>query len=234
MAAKTSLMHPYAAIDHRVIDSPAYADLSHSSCRLLTLIARQLTVNVVWPNGNNGHLHAAFSWCQPRGIGSEHTLSKAIADLIGHGFIYRTRSRGANKVCARYAVTWLPIKDAKELYLAGYVPCAWRDWAAPGKKSTRQKVQELTGKKCSYTPLLPAENAGSTVAERADNESVPIEVSNSPTIPIESEFSRVRDSELSGGGWEGGDYVMLPLKQKVISPEVGRMKLAIQAIQRGR
>ncbi|WP_283744279.1 hypothetical protein [Sideroxydans sp. CL21] len=177
--AKASIKHPYAAIEHRVIDSPAYADLSHSACRLLTLIARQLTVNLVWSKGNNGHLHAAFSWCKPYGIGSEHTLRKAIAELISHGFIYRTRSHGANKVCARYAVTWLPIKDTKDLFLAGFVPCAWRDWAAPGEKSTRQKVQELTGKKCSFTPLLPAKNAGCTVAGSADNELVPILSTNS-------------------------------------------------------
>jgi hypothetical protein len=77
-------MHPFAAIEHRVIDSPAYADLPHSACRLLTLMTRQLTINRDWPRGNNGHLHAVFGWCHTRGIGSEHTLQRDLAALISH------------------------------------------------------------------------------------------------------------------------------------------------------
>jgi len=141
IAAKTSTKHPYAAIEWRVIDSPAYADLSHSACRLLTLLTRQLTKE------NNGHLQASFTWCKPRGIGSEHTLRDAVADLIAHGFIYRTRSHGANKAWAKYAVSWLPIKNREGLFLAGFKSCAWRDWEPSNKKSSRQKVQELDRQK---------------------------------------------------------------------------------------
>ncbi len=141
-SAKTSTKHPYCAIEHRVIDSPAYADLTHSACRLLTLLARQLT------RDNNGNLQATFAWCKPRGFGSEHTLRDAIADLIAHGFIYRTRSHGANRAWARYAVTWLPIKNRQELFLDGFKACPWRDWVLTDKKSSRQKVQEQSGRKC--------------------------------------------------------------------------------------
>lgn len=126
--------HPYAAIEHRVIDSPAFADLSGSAKLLLLLLARQVTVNREWPKGNNGHLQAAFSWCCKYGIKSEHTLQKAIAELISHGFICRTRSHGANKVCARYALTWLPIKEHKGIFTAGFVSCAWREWTTQEKK----------------------------------------------------------------------------------------------------
>lgn len=161
MAAKTFTKHPYAAIEHRVIDSLAYADLTHSACRLLTLITRQLTKD------NNGHLQASFTWCKERGIRSEHTLRDAIADLIAHGFIYRTRSHGANRAWARYAVTWLPVKNREGLFLAGFKPCAWRDWQPPDKKSSRQKVQEQSGRKCSFTTENPAESAGTRGAESA-------------------------------------------------------------------
>ena len=71
---KTSTKHPYAAIEHRVIDSPAYADLKPSAKVLLLLLARQLT------KSNNGHLQATFEWCKRYGIGSEHTLRDAISD----------------------------------------------------------------------------------------------------------------------------------------------------------
>jgi len=80
---KTTTKHPYAAIEHRVIDSPAFADLRPSSVLLLLLMTRQLTKE------NNGHLHAAFKWCSKYGIGSEHTLRDAIAQLIAHSLIYR-------------------------------------------------------------------------------------------------------------------------------------------------
>ncbi len=115
MAAK-SKSHPYAAIEHRVIDSDAYAEMSFSAQALLTLLARQLT------RDNNGHLQASFAFCQKYGFGSEHTLRKAIAELIAHGFIYRTRSHGANKAWARYAVTWLAITRKEGLYLEGVKP----------------------------------------------------------------------------------------------------------------
>ena len=36
------------------------------------------------------------------------------------GFIYRTRSRGANGVPALYAVTWLSIVKKDDLYLRGF------------------------------------------------------------------------------------------------------------------
>lgn len=164
---KGSKVHPYAAIEHRVIDSPAYAHLTFSACALLLLLSRQLT------RDNNGHLQASFKWCKERGFGSEHTLRSAIADLISHGFIYRTRSHGANGAWSRYAVTWLPIKDRNGLFLDGFKPCAWRDWAAPDKKSSRQKLLDQSGRKCSFTPENPAESAGTRGAKTADYELVP-------------------------------------------------------------
>lgn len=165
--AKTSTKHPYAAIEHRVVDSPAYADLAFSSRCLLVLLTRQLT------RDNNGHLQASFEWCKRFGFGSEHTLRAAIRELIAHGLIYRTRSHGANGAWARYAVTWLPIKKSDGLFLAGFVSCAWRNWQPIQKKSTRQKVQDESGKKCSFTPENPAENAGIPPAKNAPYELIP-------------------------------------------------------------
>lgn len=164
---KTSTKHPYAAIEHRVIDSPAFAALSFSAKTLLLLIARQLTKD------NNGHLQASFKWCQRQGFGSEHTLRAAIRQLIAHGFIYRTRSHGANGAWARYAVTWLPISKREGLFLAGFVSCAWRNWQPTEKKSSRQKVLDQSGRKCSFTHENPAESAGTTPAKTADYELIP-------------------------------------------------------------
>ena len=100
---KTSTKHPFIGIEHRVIDSAAFADLKHSSVRVLLSVARQLTKD------NNGHLQCSFAWCKRYGIGSANTLADSISDLIAHGFICRTKSHGANGVWATYAVTWLRI-----------------------------------------------------------------------------------------------------------------------------
>lgn len=170
---KTTTKHPYAAIEHRVIDSPAFADLRPSSVLLLLLMTRQLTKE------NNGHLHAAFKWCSKYGIGSEHTLRDAIAQLIAYGLIYRTRSHGANGAWAKYAVTWLPIKQREGLFLAGFTPNAWRDWKPTEKKTTRQIVQEQSSRKCSFTREYPADSAGTRGAESADNELMPCSGVNS-------------------------------------------------------
>jgi len=161
-------MHPFFALEHRIIDSPAFADLSFSARALLDVIGRQLT------RDNNGHLQATFAWCKQYGFGSEHTLRAAIADLISHMFIYRTRSHGANGAWARYALTWLPIKKRDGLFLDGFVPFAWRNWTPDQparKKSSRQKVPEYSSRKCSFTPKVPAESAGKPTAESAEYES---------------------------------------------------------------
>lgn len=114
--------HPYAAIEHRVIDSLAFAALKSSSVVLLVLLARQLT------RDNNGHLQATWSYCRKKGFGSENTLRAAISELIKYGFIHRTRSRGANRVAALYAVTWLPIKRKEGLYLHSFNKDGWKAW----------------------------------------------------------------------------------------------------------
>lgn len=164
---KTSKRHPYAAVDHRVIDSLPYADLTFSAQALLLLVARQLTKD------NNGELQASFNWCKRYGFGSEHTLRAALAELIGHGFVYRTRSHGANGAWAKYAVTWLPITRREGLFLGGFKACAWRHWKPVEKKSSPQKLPDDSGKKCSFTPEDPAETAGSAPAKTAAYELIP-------------------------------------------------------------
>ena len=124
--------HPYAAIEHRVIDSDAYADMTYSARSLLLLIARQLTKD------NNGHLQATFSYMRRFGL-SENTISRAIRELISHGMIYRSRSGGYQLGAAQYAVTWLPIRNKEGLFLNGFVSCAWRTWAPIKKNRTPKK-----------------------------------------------------------------------------------------------
>ena len=70
--AKTTTKHPYAAIEHRVIDSEAYADLSFSARSLLIQLTRQLTK----PN-NNGRLQAAHSYLTRYGFSDNTEIGRA-------------------------------------------------------------------------------------------------------------------------------------------------------------
>ncbi len=132
--ARTSSKHPYAAIEHRVIDSPAYAALTFSARSLLVLITRQLTKD------NNGHLQATHSYMRRFGF-SVNTLSRAIRQLIAHGMIYRSRSGGYQKGAAQYAVTWISITKREGLFLNGFQSCAWRNWEPAEKKSRAPKMR---------------------------------------------------------------------------------------------
>ncbi|MER2539871.1 MAG: hypothetical protein ABTQ26_11585 [Azonexus sp.] len=107
MTTKASTKHPYAAIEHRVLDSAAYTALPFSAQSLLMMLARQL-------NGkNNGRLQATATYLQPRGF-SDNTVTRGIADLIAAGLIYRTRCGGFHQGPSLYAVTWLSIGSQRD------------------------------------------------------------------------------------------------------------------------
>lgn len=148
---KATTRHPYAAIEHRVIDSPAYADLTFSARSLLVLIARQLSKD------NNGHLQATFTYMERFGF-SVNTLSRATRELIAHGFIYRTKSGGFHLGAAKFAVTWLSITQKNGIFLAGFKPCAWRDWLLPEKKSRPPKVRPHSIRNGGWTTPAPSKS----------------------------------------------------------------------------
>lgn len=166
MATKR-IKHPYAAIEHRVIDSEAYADLTYAARALLIQIARQLTKD------NNGHLQATFSYMKRFGF-SENTLSRAISELIAHGIIFRTRSGGYQQGAAKYAVTWLPISKITDgLFLHTFKPCAWRDWKPETKKSRPPNLRETNRKNGELTTLSTPKNVAMPPPKNEDIELMP-------------------------------------------------------------
>ncbi|MEQ1599829.1 MAG: hypothetical protein ABL880_10740 [Methylotenera sp.] len=140
---------PYAAIPHRVIDSVAFADLTPSSVKVLLLLTRQLSI------GNNGLLQATRTWLGDRGVGSNHTIQRALASLISHGFIYRTKSGSYGNGAALYAVTWLSLTKNRQLltHVEWFKPCAWHHWNLKKQLNntgaSNPKPKKRTPQKCS-------------------------------------------------------------------------------------
>lgn len=188
MASKKATEHPYAAIQHRVIDSVAYADLTFSARSLLVLITRQLTVNAIWPNGNNGHLQATFSYMERFGF-SVNTLTRATRELISHGMIYRTKSGGFHQGAAMFAVTWLPVKNTKGIFMAGIKPCAWREWQPPEKKLRPPKVRTCNLKNGDWTSPATTKSEAEPPPKNELNVLVPI-IGGVSVVPAASNILR--------------------------------------------
>lgn len=130
---KYSAKHPIAAIDKRVIDSDPFADLSPSSVVVLLLFARNLE------KGKNGYVFVSQEDAERHGI-AKKTFYRSLIDLQAHGFIFPTK-RGGHGQCARYALTWLSLsKDTRDLHVATFAPCAWRDWVPDPRKNRGVKM----------------------------------------------------------------------------------------------
>lgn len=197
-ATKTTTIHRYAAIEHRVIDSPAFADLTFSAKSLLLLMARQLS------RDNNGHLQAAHSYMKDFGY-CDKTLTRATKELVEHGFLYRTRMGGYQKGASQYAVTWLPIKRREGLTLDWFMPCAWRKWEPSEKKSPPTKLRS-SSRKNVHLPTDAQDIFTAEVRDKStDIETVPVVVLYSaqqarhnrprkqPTSPFAIRLTRTAD-----------------------------------------
>lgn len=178
---------PFAGVSHDVIDSAAFADLTGEAVRLLLIIARQHDGN------NNGWLQASHSYCRYRGIASESTLRNAVASLIAHGFIHRTRSHGIDPVTsentpARYALTWQSLtRNRKGLFCDGFAPNAFESWRLE-KKSGVSKSKDAPVKKCSFSgvegsELPPVKIEGSISGKASGETTKTVAIEQLPVYP---------------------------------------------------
>jgi hypothetical protein len=164
------VQHLYASIEHRVMDCDAYKDLGYAARSILMLLCRQLTKD------NNGWLQGAFTYMQRYGVGSEHTVTNAIRELIAHGMVYKTKQGGYAAGSSLYAVTWLSVTRREGLFLDGYVHCAFRHWTPAPKKKPRRKCGSPSAENAEYPPSPDAEYAGVSPAGTAHYELMPVGV----------------------------------------------------------
>lgn len=90
----------FAAIPWAVLDSPAYATLSHPARSLLLELARQYTGN------NNGRLLASAAYLSTRGWKSSDVIARAKLALTDAGFIHQTVQGHRPNKASWYALTW--------------------------------------------------------------------------------------------------------------------------------
>lgn len=93
----------FIALPHVVIDSPAYAELSHTARSLLLELARQCG------RDGNGRLLCSRNHLAKRGWNSNDVISRAKGQLIKNGFIFETVKGYRPNKASWYAVTWLPL-----------------------------------------------------------------------------------------------------------------------------
>ena len=89
---------PFVQLFHHMIDSEAWQDLSCYASRVYTQIARK-------HNGyNNGNL--SYTYKEASKIMHRTTYSKALNELVNHGFIDVVRSGRLNKECNIFALSY--------------------------------------------------------------------------------------------------------------------------------
>lgn len=142
---KYSSAEPIAAVEKRVIDSPAFAALPGEAVRVLILLARNLE------KGRNGHIFVSESFAAEHGL-NRKTLYRSLKVLIAHGLVCMTK-RGGNGLCSRYALSWLSLsRDTEGLHASHFVKDAWRGWQPSTKKTTVPKLSTTGGQKRAFAP----------------------------------------------------------------------------------
>ena len=90
----------FAAVPWSVLDSPAYARLSHPAKALLMEFARQFV------RDNNGRLLCSMAHLGPRGWRSNDVITRAARELVAAGFVHQTVQGQRPNKASWYAVTW--------------------------------------------------------------------------------------------------------------------------------
>ena len=112
-------VEPFIQISSLVLNSDAYKDLGFSARSILNEILN-------FHNGkNNGSIWMTKEILKQRGF-SKNTATRALKELISHGFIYMTRRGGnLNGGCSWYAITWLKINRVEGQHLENFVSNAY-------------------------------------------------------------------------------------------------------------
>lgn len=90
----------FVAMPWTVLDSPAYAGLSHPAKALLFEVARQFV------RDNNGRALLSYAYLSKRGWKSADVITRAKRELLAAGLIFETVMGHRPNKASWYAVTW--------------------------------------------------------------------------------------------------------------------------------
>lgn len=139
-------VEPFIQIPSGVLDSAAYADLSYSARAVL------IEILYFYRGNNNGSIFLASSILNKRGI-KKNTFTKALKELIAHGFIYQTRRGGSvSGVCSLFAITWKRINKAEGQFLSQFVSNAYLSWKPSSEKNEGSEIGMVPPKNWEYVP----------------------------------------------------------------------------------
>lgn len=104
----------FVALPWSVLDSAAYAGLSHPAKALLLEVARQ------YVRDNNGRLLCSMAYLGPRGWRSNDVITRALRELVAAGLLHQTVQGARPNKASWYAITWQTL-DRLSGYDAGAV-----------------------------------------------------------------------------------------------------------------
>lgn len=195
---KLSSKHPIAAIEKRIIDSAAFADLSFSGRAVLLLLCRNLE------KGRNGHIQLSERQAAGNGI-ERKTLRRALLDLMAHQLIAMTKRGGkVQGSCNKYALTWLPVKERTDILVSHFQMDAWRNWKKTGcRKCPPDSAQNVPLNAISSPKMSPTPGDKKGLIEVI-------------AISHEDEATIVSDDDVPTSCWNEtiGEFAAIPKKRR--------------------
>lgn len=183
-AVKVSSKHPIAALEKRILDSAAYADLTFSARAVLFLLCRNIEKN------RNGHIQLSEKQAAENGI-ERKTLRRAFSDLIAHHLVVMTwRGGKIQGSCNKYALSWIPVKDRKGIHADHFKLESWRDWKPERNKTGCQKCPQDSAQNVPLTTISDPK-----MSPTPGDKKVPIELV--PVVDVNSALSLVTPSALT-------------------------------------
>ena len=154
----------FAALPWTVLDSAAYAGLSHPARALLLEFARQ------YVRDNNGRLLASVAYLSKRGWFSAGAIQKAKQELMAAGFIHETVMGHRPNKASWYAITWqtldkIPGYDvgAAESFQRSAYRTAPAKPKRPALKCKRNKKVLIPPHGIETSPIVPPHGIGDSL-----------------------------------------------------------------------
>jgi hypothetical protein len=161
----------FVMVQHSLLNSPAWLDLSGVGVKLLLHLMKLSEGNNGWGHGKGepGDLYLGErAAAQAIGV-SRNTVSRAFAELIDHGFL-RIVKAGHFQVKVRLATAWRLTFQPYPRSHQGPTN-EWRDWQPPQPPEQRSRAQKLngTGSKIGPTPEKEAFTGSKTAPVKSVN-----------------------------------------------------------------